>query len=335
MAGGQERVLRRRIRSVESTKKITRAMELIAASRIVRAQQAIAAARPYVAKMGEVVEHLSDSPDAAHHPLFREVESVQRVAIVLITADRGLAGGYNSSIIRTVERMVRDHQQNGRDVQLFPIGRKGESYFRYRKQPMLSSLIGVSDRPSYQDARKVVAAVMGPFEAGELDRIELVYTHFVSLGSQVVTVKQLVPLQPEEAGQSGESSAAGDGAAASAAATGVGTVAGHKTDYEFEPEPAEILDRLLPSWLEAEILAAMLESAASEHAARQRAMKAATDNADELIKNLRRVMNRARQDAITTEIMEIVGGAEALRQSAEDVGSGSYNEIFEPAAESA
>ncbi len=132
MAGGQERVLRRRIRSVESTKKITRAMELIAASRIVRAQQAIAAARPYVAKMGEVVEHLSDSPDAAHHPLFREVESVQRVAIVLITADRGLAGGYNSNIIRTVERMVRDHQQGGRDVQLLPIGRKGESYFRYR-----------------------------------------------------------------------------------------------------------------------------------------------------------------------------------------------------------
>jgi F-type H+-transporting ATPase subunit gamma len=336
VAGGQERVLRRRIRSVESTKKITRAMELIAASRIVRAQQAIAAARPYVAKMGEVVEHLADSPDAAHHALFREVESVQRVAIVLITADRGLAGGYNSSIIRTVERMVRDHRQNGREVQLVPIGRKGESYFRYRNQPMLSSLTGVSDRPSYPDARKVVAAVMGPFEAGELDRIELVYTHFVSLGSQVVTVKQLVPLQPEDAGQSSESSAVRDGAGASTAATtGVGTVAGHKTDYEFEPEPAEILDRLLPSWLEAEILAAMLESAASEHAARQRAMKAATDNADELIKNLRRVMNRARQDAITTEIMEIVGGAEALRQSAEDGGSGSYNEIFEPAAEPA
>jgi F-type H+-transporting ATPase subunit gamma len=343
VAGGQERVLRRRIRSVESTKKITRAMELIAASRIVRAQQAIAAARPYVAKMGEVVEHLSDSPDAANHPLFREVESVQRVAIVLITADRGLAGGYNSSVIRTVERMVRDHQQNGREVQLIPIGRKGESYFRYRRQPMLYSLIGVSDRPSYQDARKVVGSVMGPFEAGELDRIELVYTHFVSLGSQVVTVKQLVPLQTDDAGvRGGETGAAGDGAGSTAASTaaatatgGVGTVAGHKTDYEFEPEPAEILDRLLPSWLEAEILAAMLESAASEHAARQRAMKAATDNADELIKNLRRVMNRARQDAITTEIMEIVGGAEALRQTAGDSESGSYHETFEPAAESA
>jgi F-type H+-transporting ATPase subunit gamma len=340
MAGGQERVLRRRIRSVESTKKITRAMELIAASRIVRAQQAIAAARPYVAKMGEVVEQLSDSPDAAHHPLFREVESVQRVAIVFITADRGLAGGYNSSIIRTVERMARHHQRAGREVQLLPIGRKGESYFRYRRQPMLYSLTGMSDRPSYQDARKVVGSVMGPFEAGELDQIELVYTHFVSLGSQVVTVKQLVPLERDGASaEGGESRAAGDGAGAGAAAgsatagtAGLGTVAGHKTDYEFEPEPAEILDRLLPSWLEAEILAAMLESAASEHAARQRAMKAATDNADDLIKNLRRVMNRARQDAITTEIMEIVGGAEALRQRAADIESGSYHETFEPAA---
>ncbi len=194
----------------------------------------------------------------------------------------------------------------------------------------------MSDRPSYQDARKVVGSVMGPFEAGELDQIELVYTHFVSLGSQVVTVKQLVPLQTDGAdAPGGRSRVAGDGAGTGPSAGsagvptgGVGTVPGHKTDYEFEPEPAEILDRLLPSWLEAEILAAMLESAASEHAARQRAMKAATDNADELIKNLRRVMNRARQDAITTEIMEIVGGAEALRQSAAEVGSGLYHETL-------
>src|ERR1700677_507681 len=128
MAGGQERVLRRRIRSVESTKKITRAMELIAASRIVRAQQAIAAARPYVAKMGEVVAHLADTPEAARHPLFRDVESVQRVAIILITADRGLAGGYNSSVIRATERLLRQHQAEGRDVQLVVAGRKGVSY---------------------------------------------------------------------------------------------------------------------------------------------------------------------------------------------------------------
>ncbi len=315
-------------------------MELIAASRIVRAQQAIAAARPYVAKMGEVVEHLADSPDAAGHPLFREVDSVSRVAIILITADRGLAGGYNSSIIRTVERMIRDHRDGGRDVKLVAVGRKGETYFRYRNQPALYSLIGVSDRPTYQDARKVVAAVMNPFEAGELDRIELVYTRFVSLGSQVVTVRRLVPLARDAtATQGGGTSSAGRGGdtqheGAVSGASGL-SGQGHKTDFEFEPEPAEILDRLLPSWLEAEILAAMLESAASEHAARQRAMKAATDNADELIKTLRRIMNRARQDAITTEIMEIVGGAEALRQTGTDPGFGSYNETFEPAAGSA
>jgi len=316
MAGGQERVLRRRIKSVESTKKITRAMELIAASRIVRAQQAIAAARPYVQKMGEVVSHLAGTPDAASHPLFRDIESVEKVAIVLITADRGLAGGYNSSIIRTVERMVRDHHAAGRDVQLVALGRKGVNYFRYRRQPILASFTGVSDRPGYEDARKVVAEIMPPFEAGELDQIQLVYTRFVSMGSQTVTVKQLVPLVDDD-DTSSESGA------------------GFKTDYEFEPEPSEILDRLLPSWLEAEVLAAMLESAASEHAARQRAMKAATDNADELIKNLRRVMNRARQDAITTEIMEIVGGAEALRQAGLEAGTGSRNETFDVAAEPA
>jgi F-type H+-transporting ATPase subunit gamma len=329
MAGGQERVLRRRIRSVESTKKITRAMELIAASRIVRAQQAIAAARPYVAKMGEVVAHLADTPDAADHPLFRQVESVQKVAIILITADRGLAGGYNSSVIRTAERLIRQHQSAGHDVQLVIAGRKGESYFRFRKQAILASVIGVSDRPSYEDARRLVGAVMEPFESAELDQIDLVYTRFVSLGSQAVTERQLVPLVRQE-------DAAGDQpAGAGAEATGGSGVAGHRTDYEFEPEPAQILDRLLPRWLESEILAAMLNAAASEHAARQRAMKAATDNADELIKTLRRVMNRARQDSITTEIMEIVGGSEALRQAGLTEDSGPHHETYAPAAESA
>jgi F-type H+-transporting ATPase subunit gamma len=310
MAGGQERVLRRRIRSVESTKKITRAMELIAASRIVRAQQAIAAARPYVAKIREVVGHLAESPDAAGHPLFREVSSATRVVVVMVTADRGLAGGYNSNVIRTVERLIRSHRDAGREVQLVCIGRKGESYFRFRRQPILFSLIGVSDRPGYEDARLVVGEVVPPFEAGEVDQIELVYTRFASMGSQVVTTRQLVPLVPEESAPAERS----------------------EDVYEFEPEPSEILDRLLPSWLEAEVLAAMLESAASEHASRQRAMKAATDNADELIKTLRRVMNRARQDAITTEIMEIVGGAEALRQQAEGEEEGPQHDTYAPVA---
>jgi len=331
VAGSQERVLRRRIRSVESTKKITRAMELIAGSRIVRAQQAIVAARPYVAKMVEVVEHLADSPDGSSHPLFREADDATKVAIITITADRGLAGGYNSSVIRTVERMIREHRAAGRDVTLVTVGRKGDAYFRYRHQPILSSLIGVSDRPTYEDAHKVVMSVMPAFDAGEIDNIELVYTRFLSMGSQKVAVRQLVPVgrpDPEH-----PQHAAGPDTAMESVAGLTHTT--FKTDYEFEPEAAEILEKLLPSWLVAEVHAALLESAASEHAARQRAMKAATDNADELIKNLRRVMNRARQDSITTEIMEIVGGAEALRQAGGDAGSGTYNESYEPAAESA
>jgi F-type H+-transporting ATPase subunit gamma len=332
MAGGQERVLRRRIRSIESTKKITRAMELIAASRIVRAQQAIAAARPYVAKMSEVVAHLADTPDASDHPLFRQAESIHKVAIIVITADRGLAGGYNSSVMRATDRRIRDHRSAGREVQLVVAGRKGESYFRYRNQPILASVIGVSDRPSYDDARRLVEAVMAPFEAGELDQIDLVYTRFVSLGSQAVTERQLIPLSPE-GGPAGDQRT--QGAETASAAGGGSAGPRHKTDYEFEPEPAEILDRLLPRWLESVVLAAMLDAAASEHAARQRAMKAATDNADELIKTLRRVMNRARQDAITTEIMEIVGGSEALRQAGLADGSGPHHEIYVPAAESA
>ena len=314
MAGGQERVLRRRIRSVESTKKITRAMELIAASRIVKAQQAIAAARPYVEKMAEVVGHLAASPDAAGHPVFRSTDDTRSVAIVAITADRGLAGGYNSNVIRAAERLANEHRSASRQVRMVTVGRKGANYFRHRRADVMFSLIGKADRPSYEDAREVVSAVVPAFEAGDVDRIDLVYTRFLSMGSQAVTVRQLVPV---EAGASEHGESDSD-----------------TTVYEFEPEPAEILDRLLPSWLEAEVLAAMLESAASEHASRQRAMKAATDNADELIKTLRRIMNRARQDAITSEIMEIVGGAEALRlEPSEDAGS--YNETYQPMSESA
>jgi F-type H+-transporting ATPase subunit gamma len=337
MAGGQERVLRRRIRSVESTKKITRAMELIAASRIVKAQQAIAAARPYVGKIREVVSHLAESPDTAGHPLFRDVQSASKVAIVVVTADRGLAGGYNSNVIRTVERMIKAHKEAGRDVQLVCIGRKGENYFRFRRQEILFSLTGVSDRPTYDDARLVVGEVVPKFEAGELDRIELVYTRFVSIGTQAVESRPLVPMVPDDPdaadrrrGAEDVPAAGGQGLASAPDSRGAS-----RDVYEFEPEPAEILDRLLPSWLEAEVLAAMLESAASEHASRQRAMKAATDNADELIKNLRRIMNRARQDAITTEIMEIVGGAEALRQQTGAGDGGPAHDTFAPIATSA
>ena len=299
MAGGQERILRRRIRSVQSTKKITRAMELIAASRIVRAQQAIAAARPYVAQIRQVVADLARDPEARRHPLYREPEEPRRAAILAITADRGLAGAYNSSILRATERMIRDHESRGLEVMLVTTGRKAQSYFRYRGRPPKASFTGFSERPGFGDARAVATVLMDAYTEGSIDSIQLVYTRFVSLGSQVVTRRQLIPLEPDAPDTSGDGSEE------------TGTVI-----YEYEPGAEEIVERLLPSWVEAEVLAALLEAAASEQASRQRAMKAATDNADDLITRLTRVMNRARQDAITTEIMEIVGGAEALRQAA-------------------
>ena len=314
MAGGQERVLRRRIRSVQSTMKITRAQELIAASRIVRAQRAIEAARPYVAKMAEVIAHLAATPEGAAHPLLHPDadsgdERGGRAAVISVTSDRGFAGAYNTSVLRATERVLREHRDAGRESALIVVGRKGESYFRFRGTEVAASMSGASDQPAYDDARQVVAAFRDGLAEGQIDRVQLVYTRFISAGSQAVTVRQLIPLDD------GDDRDGADGA--------------DRTVYEFEPEPDEILDRLIPSWLEAEVLAAMLDAAASEHAARQRAMKAATDNADDLITTLRRVMNRARQDSITTEIMEIVGGAEALRQG-RDAG-GNYTETFEPA----
>lgn len=306
MAGGQERILRGRIRSIQSTKKITRAFELIAASRIVRAQNAIAAARPYVEKMSEVVGHLAQTPDARTHPLFRRPDDVRRVAIVAVAGDRGLSGAYNSSVIRATERAARDHRDAGREVVLVAVGRKVGGYFRYRNQPVSESFTGMADRPTVEDARRVSDPVVAAFVAGEVDQIDLVYTYFESLGRQRVQVRTLVPVEPPRP------------ADPPPADPGSARPDGFVVDYEYEPDPAELLDRLLPSWLQGEIFAALLSASASEYAARQRAMKAATDNADDLITNLTRVMNRARQEAITTEIMEIVGGAEALRAGGDD-----------------
>jgi F-type H+-transporting ATPase subunit gamma len=304
VAGGQERILRRRIRSIESTKKITRAMELIAASRIVKAQQRVAAARPYSERITEVLGNLAAGGAGLDHPLLQEREDVSHVAYVVITADRGLAGAYNSNVIRAVERSIRRQRDQGRDYALITVGKKAESYFRYRGYEIAASFTGMSDQPAYEDARKVAEAVSGPFESGEYDVVELAYTRFLSVGTQRVAVRRFMPLDAEALVESGEAEREREQAE------------GPQAVYEYEPEPNEILSALLPRYAEARLYAAMLDSSASEHAARQRAMKSATDNAEELITSLTRVMNRARQDAITTEIMEIVGGAEALRQSA-------------------
>lgn len=297
MAGGQERILKRRIRSVQSTRKTTRAMELIAGSRIVRAQQRIVGARPYSERVTALSADIAAAPGDRGHRLLGGGGSTGAVALVVIAADRGLCGGYNSFVLRAAEARLRALAREGRAAQVTVVGRKGVSYLRYREQQVDHSITGITDSPGYEDARQVAEAVNGPFRAGEVERVEIVSTRFVSAGSQKVETATVVPLGAESGTE------------------------GVAFDYELEPERDELLEALAPLLIEASVFIALLEASASEHAARQRAMKAATDNADELITNLRRVMNRVRQDAITTEIMDIVGGAEALRQAsgAEDV----------------
>ena len=298
MAGGQERILRGRIRTVQATKKITRAMELIAASRIVKAQQRVHAAVPYSEKITDVVRDLAVGGAGGDMPLLVGREEVTTTCYVVITADRGLAGGYNAGVQRAAEGEIKADAQRGQRYVIIPVGRKAEGYFRFRGYHLGRPFSGFSDAPGYADAKAIGEHVIDLFQRGEVDKVELVYTRFITAGSQEVVLRPLVPLTAETV-------TGGDGRPAEGSA-------GAQAVYEFEPDPATILDALLPRYVEARIYAALLNAAASEHAFRQRAMKSATDNAEELIKNLSRIMNRARQDAITTEIMEIVGGAEAL-----------------------
>ncbi len=302
MAGGQERILRGRIRSVQATKKITRAMELIAASRIVKAQQRVQAAVPYSELITEVVKDLAAAGGTtAASPLLAGRAEVTRTAYVVIAADRGLCGGYNAGVQRAAEGEVKADVEAGKAYTIIAVGRKVEGYFRFRGYDIESSFTGFSDQPTYEDAREIGQHVIELFTSGTVDRVELVYTRFVSAGSQEVVLRPLVPL-------SAETVAGGDGRADVETAEGGQATA----DFEFEPSPETILETLLPRYVEARVYAALLNAAASEYAFKQRAMKSATDNAEELIKGLSRIMNRARQDAITTEIMEIVSGAEAL-----------------------
>jgi F-type H+-transporting ATPase subunit gamma len=298
MAGGQERILRRRIRSVQSTRKITKAMELIAASRIVRAQNRIAANRPFREGMERVLRLAAAADPVAAKKLLGTPESPRHAGILVIAGDRGLAGSYNSGVLRLTERAVAEYRAAGTEVTVWSVGKKAPAYLRYRGIDVAQSFPGVADRPEFGDARDIAAIVAAPFVAGDIDLVQMVSTRFVSAGTQRVERKQMLPLPlPEEAGVVYEED---------------GTLEGYT---EFEPEPEKLLEKLAPRALEAEIFAALLEGAASFFTAQQRAMAAATENADELVRTLTRVMNRARQDAITTEIMEIVGGAEALRQS--------------------
>ena len=299
MAGGQERILRRRIRSVQSTRKITKAMELIAASRIVRAQSRIAANRPFREGMERVLRLTAAADSTAADKLLGTPESPQHVGLLAIAGDRGLAGSYNSGVLRATERRVAEHRANGAEVTVWSVGRKATAYFRYRGIESADSFTGFVDKPDFSDARHIAAVVAAPFVTGEIDLIEMVSTRFVSAGVQRVERTQLLPLPLPETAQDEEPAEEN-------------RLEGYT---EFEPEPEKLLVELAPRALEAEIFAALLDGAAAFFTAQQRALAAATDNADELVRTLTRVMNRARQDAITTEIMEIVGGAEALRQA--------------------
>ncbi len=223
---------------------------------------------------------------------------VRRVAFIVVAADRGLCGAYNSSVIREAERALLAQQVEGREYSLIVVGRKAESYFRYREFRVDAAFTGFTDQPSFEDARQIGAAATGAFLAGDTDVVEIVYTEYRSAGVQEVVRQTLMPLARDAIAET---------------ADGEATVA---ASYEFEPDPEGILDLLLPRYVDSRVYAALLNAAASEHTARQRAMKAATDNADDLITSLSRVMNRARQDSITTEIMEIVSGSEALRAGA-------------------
>ena len=300
MAGGKERALRRRIKSVQSTKKITKAMELISASRIAKAQERVQAARPYADRITGVIRNLAAAGAGGDSPLLNAREEISTIAYVVVAADRGLAGGYNSAVIRGAERAMAADEAAGRSTALITVGKKPTGYFRFRGHEIAASFTGFSDNPTYEDAREVARYVAERFDSGEYSEVHIAYTRFITMGSQSAEIVRYMPL---------DTSAMTDGDSAEA---------GPSADYEFEPGPDAILERLLPRYAEARLYAAMLDAAASEHAARQRAMKSATENAEEMIVKLSRVMNRARQDSITTEIMEIVSGAEALRQTATD-----------------
>ncbi len=304
MAGGQERALRRRIKSVQSTKKITKAMELISASRIAKAQERVQAARPYSERITEVIRNLAAAGAGGDSPLLNPRDEITTVAYVVVAADRGLAGGYNSAVIRGAERAMAADKEAGRETALITVGKKATGYFRFRGYELAASFGGFTDNPTYEDAREVARHVAERFDSGEYSEVRLAYTRFITMGTQEALVVPYMPLDT--------TSITGEGA------EGAGSTDAPAADSEFEPNPTEILERLLPRYAEARLFAAFLDAAASEHAARQRAMKSATENAEDMIVRLSRVRNRARQDAITTEIMEIVGGAEALRQAATD-----------------
>ena len=291
--GAKYRQWQRRIGSIQSTIKITRAMELVATSRIVKAQNRLVQARPYAQRIQQAIRELAGITEVQHEfPLLKPRDEIRTSGLVVITSDRGLAGAYNSNVIKVGVGIQRSSERAGRPTRLHVVGRKGLSFFRFRGYPIASQTIGVSDTPRFSDAEELGKRLVEEFVSGQVDEVRIAYTDYRSAGSQVAASTQILPIRREEVAP---------------------TTGEINPLYEFEPEPAEILSLLLPRYVNTVIFACMLESSASEHAARRRAMKAATDSGEELIKVYTRIANRERQAEITSEIMEVVGGAEALR----------------------
>jgi F-type H+-transporting ATPase subunit gamma len=296
--GAQLRVYRRRIRSVRATAKITRAMELIAASRIVKAQQRVAASTPYAEAITHAVSAVASQSDI-DHPLLTKKQTATRAAVLLITSDRGLAGAYSANVLREGESISAHLRETGFEVVPYLVGRKGIGYYRFRDRHIAAEWSGFSENPAYVNAKEVadtlIDAFNTPAEDGGVDEIHVVYTRFVSMLTQEPVIRRILPLEVEETSEE--------------------PVGGALPSYEFEPSAEGVLNALLPRYVVARIYNALLQGAASELAARRRACKAATDNAEELIKTYTRLANAARQAEITQEISEIVGGADALAAS--------------------
>ncbi|MGW7279065.1 F0F1 ATP synthase subunit gamma [Streptomyces sp. NPDC054844] len=304
--GAQLRVYKRRIRSVTATKKITKAMEMIAASRVVKAQRKVTASTPYAQELTRAVTAVGTGSNTKH-PLTTEAENPTRAAVLLLTSDRGLAGAFNSNAIKAAEQLTERLEREGRQVDTYIVGRRGLAHYNFRERKVAESFTGFTDEPSYADAKKVAAPLIEAIEKetaeGGVDELHIVYTEFVSMMTQTAVDSRLLPLSLDE----------------------VATESATKDEilplYDFEPSAEDVLDALLPRYVESRVYNALLQSAASKHAATRRAMKSATDNAGELINTLSRLANAARQAEITQEISEIVGGASALA----DANAGSDN----------
>jgi F-type H+-transporting ATPase subunit gamma len=293
MAGAGVREFKRRIRSVKNTQQITKAMEMVAAAKLRRAQESAEASRPYTETLQGTLARLAAVSFDVRHPLLDKREDVRKIGYVIVTADRGLCGAYNTNIIRTVDQSVQEDDRN-LETGIIAVGRKARDFYR-KRGGVDAEFVNLGDNVSYADAREVAQYVMNAYENGEVDEVYLVYARFVNALRQIPTVTQLLPLETPEEDTSSEST--------------------RVIDYLYEPSAEEILLTLLPKYVGSQIYHAMLEGKASEHGARMTAMGNATENAGEIIDNLELAMNKARQAAITDEILDIVGGAEALKNA--------------------